>query len=607
MTRPGPKRSQHETDPEAVASLRAALGGRSIVLVGLMGCGKTSVGRRLAARMSMPFIDADDEIEKAAGKSINEIFAEHGESYFRDGERRVISRLLVEGQKVLATGGGAYMNAETRANIARLGVAVWIKAELPLLMRRVMRRDNRPLLKAENPEAVMRRLMETRYPIYAGADVMVESREVPHEMMVSEVVETLLEHLVGDQPRQAQPADATSSARSHVMTSVSSSVMPQPATEVHKAEPRRVGVSLGARSYDVLIGPGLIPRVGSIIAERLGSARCGIVTDENVAICHLPALEAALKQVGKHAGSVVLKPGEATKNFANLARLSEDLLTMGLERSDLVVALGGGVIGDLAGFAAGILRRGIRFVQVPTSLLAQVDSSVGGKTGINTPQGKNLIGAFHQPSLVLADTDVLATLPAREFRAGYAEIAKFGLLGDGEFFAWLERHAQAVFAREPKALTQAIETAVTGKARIVERDETETGDRQLLNLGHTFGHALEAWTGFSDRLLHGEGVAIGMCLALRLSEQLGHCPPGTAERATRHLGSVELPTRVTGIPGQAMPDAGELVRLMGQDKKVRAGKLAFILVRGVGDAFVTRDVSSERVAEFLAGEIAAGR
>jgi 3-dehydroquinate synthase len=365
-----------------------------------------------------------------------------------------------------------------------------------------------------------------------------------------------------------------------------------------------VPVPLPGRSYDVLIGPDLLAEAGRLIAGRLGKARCGIVTDENVASHHLAALEASLRAEGRHKGSIVLKPGEPTKSFRELGPLCERLLELGLERGDLVVAFGGGVIGDLAGFAAGILRRGIRFVQIPTTLLAQVDSSVGGKTGINTPQGKNLIGVFHQPSLVIADTDVLRTLPPREVRAGYAEVVKYGLLGDAGFFSWLERAHDGIFGFDRETLTTAIETSVKAKAAIVVRDEHETGDRALLNLGHTFGHALEAWTGYSDRLLHGEGVAIGMCLAFRFSERLGLCPVGTAERVSRHIATTGLPTRISDIPG-GKADAAELVRLMGQDKKVRDGRLTFILVRDIGQAFVSRDVDEAAVRDFLAAEIAA--
>lgn len=366
---------------------------------------------------------------------------------------------------------------------------------------------------------------------------------------------------------------------------------------------RTVSVPLGGRSYDVLIGPDLLTEAGRLIAGRLGKAKCGIVTDENVAKHHLATLEASLRAEGRHKGSIVLPPGEATKSFRELGPLSERLLEMGLERGDLVVAFGGGVIGDLAGFAAGILRRGVRFVQIPTTLLAQVDSSVGGKTGINTPQGKNLIGMFHQPSLVIADTDTLKTLPAREMRAGYAEVVKYGLLGDAGFFTWLEQAYEGIFTYDQETLVTAIETSVKAKAGIVGRDEHETGERALLNLGHTFGHALEAWTGYSDRLLHGEGVAIGTCLAFRFSESLGLCPPGTAERVTRHIEAVGLPTKIADIPG-GKADAETLVTLMGQDKKVRDGALTFILTRDIGEAFVAHDVPPDQVRDFLTREIA---
>lgn len=372
----------------------------------------------------------------------------------------------------------------------------------------------------------------------------------------------------------------------------------------HGKQRETVHVELGERSYDVLIGAGLIGETQALAMATFGAAKFAVVTDENVAADHLEAVAGPLRQDGLLRTSVVLPAGEKTKSFDQLQYLSEALLAAGTERGDVVIALGGGVIGDLGGFAAAVLRRGVRFLQIPTSLLAQVDSSVGGKTGLNTPQGKNLIGAFHQPGLVLADTGVLATLPDREMRAGYGEVVKYGLLGDRTFYGWLEDNAARVAGRDPAALLHAVARSVEMKAEIVARDETETGDRALLNLGHTFGHALEAWTGYSDRLLHGEGVAIGMCLAFRLSEALELCPPQTAARVAAHIKSVGLPTEISDIPGGEMPSAAHLVELMGQDKKVRDGQLTFILVRDIGEAFVTRDVSAERVGDFLAEQLA---
>lgn len=365
-----------------------------------------------------------------------------------------------------------------------------------------------------------------------------------------------------------------------------------------------VAVELGERRYEVLIGAGLICVAPALIASRLGDVRCGIVTDENVARRHLVPLESSLAAAGRHAGTIVLEPGEATKSLERLGEVVDRLLGMGLERNDLVIALGGGVIGDLAGFAASIARRGMRFVQIPTSLLAQVDSSVGGKTAVNSRHGKNLIGAFHQPSLVLADTDVLSTLPEREMRAGYAEVVKYGLLGDREFYDWLDVHRTSLFGNDPTILAEAVRRSVAAKAAIVARDETETGDRMLLNLGHTFGHALEAWAGFSSRLLHGEAVAIGMAQAFRFSEEIGLSPKGTAAKVVAHLAAAGLPTTISAIPGPGRPTASALLQLMGQDKKVRAGRMTFILVRGIGDAFITRDVPPERLAAFLEREVA---
>lgn len=360
---------------------------------------------------------------------------------------------------------------------------------------------------------------------------------------------------------------------------------------------RTVPVELGARSYDIVIGSGLLSRAGDVIAARLGTPKCAVVTDSNVAGLHLDALLAGLGEECPHAGTVTLTPGEATKSFVELARLSERLLELEIERGDIVIAFGGGVIGDVAGFAASILRRGVSLVQFPTSLLAQVDSSVGGKTGINTPQGKNLIGTFHQPRLVIADTDVLETLPERQFRAGYAEVAKYGLLGDVGFFEWLEQNWRDVFAGG-EARARAIETSCRAKAAIVEEDERETGRRALLNLGHTFGHALEAFTGYSDRLLHGEAISIGMALAFDYSNELGVCAGQDAQRAVAHLDIVGLPTRIERVPGEA-PAPARLMELIAQDKKVRAGSPALILVRGIGEAFVERDVDMANLQSFL--------
>ena len=363
--------------------------------------------------------------------------------------------------------------------------------------------------------------------------------------------------------------------------------------------PRIVTVGLGVRAYDILIGPGLIGRAGAEIAARLPKARVAIVTDANVAPCHLAALKAGLDDDGVGLiETLILPAGEKTKSFPCFEQVVDGLLAARLERGDAVIALGGGVIGDLTGFAAGVVRRGMQFVQIPTSLLAQVDSSVGGKTGINSTHGKNLIGVFHQPRLVLADTGALDTLAPREFAAGYAEVAKYGLIDQPDFFAWLEKNWRGVFSGGPER-TEAIARSCQSKADVVARDEFETGDRALLNLGHTFGHALEAATAYdSARLVHGEGVAIGMALAHRFSARMNLASQDDAIRVEAHLRQVGLPTRMADVPG-GLPDAETLLGYIGQDKKVSRGALTFILTRGVGQAFIARDVPASEVLAFL--------
>ncbi|OQW56398.1 MAG: 3-dehydroquinate synthase [Proteobacteria bacterium HN_bin10] len=362
-----------------------------------------------------------------------------------------------------------------------------------------------------------------------------------------------------------------------------------------------VPISLGARSYDVLSGAGLIAGAGELIAPLAPSGRVFVVTDKNVAKFHGASLTRALDSAGLTHASVILPPGESTKSFRGLERLCRQLLQADIRRNDLVIAFGGGVIGDLAGLAAGLTKRGVDFVQIPTTLLAQVDSSVGGKTAIDTPEGKNLVGLIHQPKLVLADIDVLETLPLRELRAGYAEIVKAALIGDAAFFAWCEANAGALLARDGAALAHAIATAIAFKARIVEADENERGQRALLNLGHTFAHALEAHSGYNGKLLHGEAVAAGIHLAFRLSAELGLCPRADAERVSAHLAGAGFVTDLRKLPGAPFdPDA--LLQLMAGDKKAEAGRLTFILARGIGRAFVDKDAPADAVRELLQQE-----
>jgi 3-dehydroquinate synthase len=364
-----------------------------------------------------------------------------------------------------------------------------------------------------------------------------------------------------------------------------------------------VRVDLPGRAYDILIGAGLLKEAGQHIAPFLRRKRVAIVTDETVAGLHLAALEASLEAAGIAHSALALPAGEATKSWAQFSRTVEWILTEKIERSDLVIALGGGVIGDLVGFAAAVVRRGVRFVQIPTTLLAQVDSSVGGKTGINTSQGKNLVGAFHQPTLVLADTGILETLPPRDFLAGYGEVLKYGLLGDAAFFGWLEINGRAMASGDIHKRNHAVRRSCEMKAEIVMRDETEQGDRALLNLGHTFCHALEAATGFSTRLLHGEGVAIGCALAFETSARLGLCAQEEPSRLRAHLAAMGMKVDLRDIPGD-LPDADALLALMAQDKKVLDGKLRFIMARGIGEAFVTSDVPEKVVRGLLSEELA---
>ena len=371
------------------------------------------------------------------------------------------------------------------------------------------------------------------------------------------------------------------------------------------SDQHKVTVELGERAYEIHIGSGVLARAADYIAPVLARPKLAIVADANLAETHLPVLQATLDGAGIAHDSFLVPAGEASKNFHQLAELCDWLLAQKIERNDCIVALGGGVIGDLTGFAAAILRRGTRFIQIPTSLLAQVDSSIGGKTAINSKSGKNLIGAFHQPDLVLADMDVLTTLPPRQVLAGYAEIVKYGGLGNPAFFDWLEQNHQAVLALEPAAVAQAVAESCRAKAAIVARDERESGERALLNLGHTFGHAFEKLTGYGEALLHGEAVAYGMVLAFALSAERGHCSSSDADRVKAHIGAVGLPITMAQI-GNGKFEADALVEAMRQDKKVQAGKMRFILAQKIGHTFIADDVEADALRAFLIAQGAHG-
>jgi shikimate kinase/3-dehydroquinate synthase len=560
MTTGGPAGAPGAAGHVRPPGVPVCLQGRSLVLVGLMGAGKTSIGRRVALRLGIPFRDADLEIEKAAGCTITELFARYGEQAFRDGERRVIKRLLAGPPLVLATGGGAFMDAETRAEIRAHGTSLWLRCALHTLVRRTAGRHHRPLLAGGDPEQILKNLMAIRHPIYAEADIVVQCGEDNPETTTARVLEALLAHV----------------------------------------PPRRVAVGLAHHSYDVVVGSGLLARAGALLAPVLPQKRAVIVSDDTVAALHLPALVAGLSEGGFECRTVTVSPGEGSKSLATFGHVADALLEAGVERRTAVIALGGGVVGDLAGFAAATVLRGLPFVQIPTTLLAQVDSSVGGKTGINTAFGKNLLGAFHQPHMVLADTDTLATLPLRELRAGYAEIVKAGLIADADFFAWCESQGAALLAGDAELQAEAVRRACAFKAAVVgddEREEKAENGRALLNLGHSFAHALEAEYGYTGELLHGEAVGVGLALAFRLSQKLDLCARTDVARVEAHLEAAGMPAEI-GALGRSF-SASRLMRNMRHDKKMRDGRLAFVLVRGIGQAFTSRDVPPEAVASVL--------
>lgn len=528
----------------------------NIFLIGLMGAGKTSVGKMLARRLGKTFYDSDHEIERCTGVKIPVIFEIEGEAGFRARESKVLAQLVQKQDVVLATGGGAVLNEQNRRMLSRHGIVVYLRATPHDLWLRTRHDRNRPLLQTADPLGKLRELFEQRDPLYREiADVIVDTGS----QSVSSLAHRLASRLTRDIETKSHSA-GTTQIECHMNT--------------HTLE-----VALGDRTYPIHIGSGLMDQA-ELIASRLPQKKAAIVTNDVVGPLYLGRLQNALLACGVETVPIVLPDGEEHKDWQTLNRIFDALLEHRCERQTALIALGGGVIGDMGGFAAAVFQRGMPFVQVPTTLLAQVDSAVGGKTAINHPAGKNMIGAFYQPLAVVADIATLNTLPDRELSAGLAEVIKYGAIADMAFFEWLEQNIDRLVARDADALTYAVEQSCRMKAAIVALDERESGPRALLNFGHTFGHAIEAGLGYGV-WLHGEAVAAGMVVAARLSQDLGYIDAQQVARLRSLLERAKCPVNA--------PDLGSdrYLELMGHDKKVAGGKIRYVLLRRLGDAFIS--------------------
>jgi len=519
-----------------------------------MGAGKTTIGRLLARKLNRRFIDSDHEIEARTGATIPWIFEIEGEACFRRREADVIRDLSAQEGLVLATGGGAVLNADSRAYLAERGTVVYLRASIGSILQRTAHDKSRPLLQTADPRAKLEQLLAERDPLYREiADLVIDTGR-PN---VQSMVQTILDQLA-----------AQESARARRLARTSMNQPFQPHSHL------TLNVDLGERSYPIAIGPGLLDD-GALLARHIGGHKVAIVTNTTVAPLYLAKVSGHLRAAGREVLEIVLPDGEEHKNWQSLNLVYDALLQHKCDRKTTLVALGGGVIGDLTGFAAASYMRGVPFVQIPTTLLAQVDSSVGGKTGINHPLGKNMIGAFYQPRAVLADTATLDTLPARELAAGLAEVIKHGAILDATFFDWIEANIEKLTARDPQALAHAIARSCEIKAEVVRKDEREGGLRAVLNFGHTFGHAIENGLGYGA-WLHGEAVGCGMVMAADLSARLGLIEPDAVER-------VRALVRAAGLPASA-PDLGEArwIELMAVDKKNEGGEIRFILLKPLG-------------------------
>ena len=522
-----------------------------------MGAGKTTIGRLLARKLNRRFVDSDHEIEARTGATIPWIFEIEGEACFRKREADVIRDLSAQDGLVLATGGGAVLNPKSRAYLAERGTVIYLRASIGSILQRTSHDKNRPLLQTADPRAKLEELLEQRDPLYREiADLVIDTGR-PN---VQSMVQTILDQLAAQENARARRLARTAmneQAQQHLT----------------------LNVDLGERSYPIVIGPGLLDD-GALLARHIQGQKVAIVTNTTVAPLYLERVAGHLRGAGREVVEIVLPDGEEHKNWQSLNLVYDALLQAKCDRKTTLVALGGGVIGDLTGFAASSYMRGVPFVQIPTTLLAQVDSSVGGKTGINHPLGKNMIGAFYQPRAVLADTATLDTLPARELAAGLAEVIKHGAILDAAFFDWIEANVEQLIKRDPQALAHAIARSCEIKAEVVRKDEREGGLRAVLNFGHTFGHAIENGLGYGE-WLHGEAVGCGMVMAADLSARLGRIDPASVER-------VRALVRAAGLPASA-PDLGEArwIELMAVDKKNEGGEIRFILLKPLGSPAIT--------------------
>lgn len=544
----------------------------NIFLVGLMGSGKTTIGRLLARRLGRRFVDSDHAIEARTGASIPWIFEIEGEASFRRREAEMIRELTAQDDIVLATGGGAVLDPASRALLAERGTVIYLRAGIGSILQRTSHDKNRPLLQTADPRRKLEELLAQREPLYREiADLVIDTGR-PN---VQSMIQTILEQLDALAAGRARRAKAS---------------MNQPGQLT-------LNVELGERSYPISIGPGLLADPATL-ARHVGGHKAAIVTNTTVAPLYLDKVAAPLRAAGHEVVEIVLPDGEEYKHWGSLMQVFDALLANKCDRKTTLIALGGGVIGDLTGFAAASYMRGVPFVQIPTTLLAQVDSSVGGKTGINHPLGKNMIGAFYQPRAVLADTGTLSTLPDRELSAGLAEVIKHGAILDAAFFDWIEANIEALVAREPQALAHAIARSCEIKAEVVRKDEREGGLRAVLNFGHTFGHAIEAGLGYGE-WLHGEAVGCGMVMAADLSQRLGLVDAATVERLRALVAAAGLPT--------VAPDLGaeRWIELMEVDKKNEGGAIKFILLKPLGSPSIT-SVPQELLRATLAACTAPG-